>query len=118
MIGAIIVGTITNYYGQTIGIMICSYKMITGSFGCAIRRMRIIFCFFRKETGVTQSTVYFIGGHMIKTLSFKIIFPEMFCRVQQVHRTYYIGIHKIQWGSNGTVHMTFGRQVNNSLWLV
>ncbi len=61
MVGAVIIGTVTDHHGQFIGIMIGPYKMITGRLGCTIRGVRIVFGVFREEAGIAQRPIHFIG---------------------------------------------------------
>src|SRR5690606_13347961 len=75
MIRSIIVRAIGYHYGQSVGIVIGSYKMVGTGFRCRIGRMRIVGGVFIKKSCFTQSTIYFVGRNMVESFPFKITVP-------------------------------------------
>ena len=115
MMRTVVVGTVGNDNRQAISMVIGTYKMVGTGFGSRIRAAWIISCFFGEKTLTSERAVHFIGGNMVKPLTFHAAFPGIFGGIQQVGRAKDIRTNKSEGIGNGAINMRFGSQVNDSV---
>ena len=119
--GPIVVGTIGDDDGQSIGVMPCANQVIARRFGRAIRAAWIICRCFRKQTFGTQRTIHFIGRNVVKTAVARILAiaqPRIFSSVQQGRRADDVRFQKGHGVFNAPVHMAFSGQVHDGIKIV
>ena len=95
--------------------------MIAGSFGCTVRGMRIVFGLLREETGIAEGAVNFVGAYMVEAKAVEgveRVEPNSFGFIKQVNGTDHICVNEIKWGVNGTIDMTFSREVDHAVGLI
>jgi len=129
LIGAIIVGTIGEGYGEAVGVMIGHYQVVARSLAGRIGRSGIIGSAFGKVARVSQASVDFVGryvmekhrailcrsGAMVGTIAASPCSPGY---VEEGKGSHDVGTNKSLGAQNGPVHVAFGRKVDNSINLV
>jgi hypothetical protein len=122
VVRAVVIGTTSDSDREAVGIVIGFDNKIGSRFGGTIRAMRVQGGRFMKETFVAETTVYFIGGYLMKayigrperiTVGILSGAPCVPCSVKKVLGAEDIGGEEKLRVFNTAIHMTFGCKVND-----
>ena len=142
LIRTVIIGTVGDDGGHTIGIMVSTHEMVGTGLGCRIGTVWTICCILAEEfisigqmmltaarcrgewrlyafgTVHLQRPIHLIGTYMIESLPFVFLgqtFPVFPGSLEECERTHHIGTCKGKWVLDATVHMALSSQMNDTV---
>ena len=123
MIGAVVIGTVSEGYGKAIGVVVGHHQVVAPGLAGRIGGTGIVGCVLGKVARVAKAPVDFIGGDMMKEHRGSrkgaiALLPVQPGHVQEGISAEDIGGYKGFGPPNGPVHMTFGGKVDNCINLV